>query len=187
MAQTAQAAAQTSTAQTSTTEPLEFKGPQRSITGSMALLIAGLSAFFMGFTDVFFVEAMAWIFTIWGVLMLYANMLDIAMRYQITDEALILYNPLRFWGMRRVWDWAHIRRLEVEVKQNDASLKDDVIVHVYYTPEGGTVIEREDMPYHGQLVRIIVERAGLKPAPKQKMTDFDQPPLDEAGVYTWKK
>ena len=187
MAQTAQAAAQEAPAQTPTVEPLEFKGIQRSITGSMALLIAGLSAFFMGFTDVFFVEAMAWIFTIWGVLMLYANMLDIAMRYQITDEALVLYNPLRFWGARRVWEWARIQRLEVEVKQNDASLKEDVVVHVYYTPEGSAVIEREDMPYHSELVRIITERAGLKPAPKQKMTDFDQVPLDEAAVYVWKK
>lgn len=166
---------------------IEFEGRKHSLSGAMALLIAGASAFFMGFTNVFFVEAMAWIFLIWGALLLYANALDITLRYQVTEDALVLYSPVRFWGIRRVWDWGHIHRLDVEVLQNEASLEEDVVVRVYYTPEGSVAIEREDMPYYAELARLIVEKAGLKPQPKQQMTSFDDVPLFSAATYTWKK
>jgi len=128
---------------------------------------------------------MAWTFVLWGALFLYGNLLDIYQTYQVTDEALIIKNPLRPWGATKVWDWAHLHRMDVVVKRAEAEL-DDAVMQIYYTPEGEIVIEREDRGYDPELARLIIERAGLKPTAPENPKDLAQLPPGKR-TYFWNK
>jgi hypothetical protein len=166
--------------------PAVFPGPRRNFVSAIAMIVAGAGIFVMGITQYYFVEAMAWVFLIWGALLFYSDLLDVTLTYTVTGEALVLRSPLRFWGWRRVWPWQHIVQLIVVVERQEATAE-DVEIQVYCTPEGSTALAREDMPYDPELARLVAEKAGLKPERGQKMQNFDQIPQDEKGVYTWKK
>lgn len=172
--------------QTPSADPMVFPGPRKSIAASLTLLIAGVLAFFMGMTHVFFVEAMAWIFVLWGGLLFYNNLVDLALTYEVTEEALVIKSPLRFWGFKRVWPWQNINRLDLVVNRVEAE-PEDVEMQIYYTPEESTVIAREDAPYYPNLAQLIVERSQLKAEGGQAMQDFSAIPQNEKATYSWKK
>lgn len=170
--------------QTVTPEHQIFRTRPKSIVGALALLIAGVLSFTQGYTNLFFVEAMAWTFSIWGALLMYNHLADYTTRYEITDEALVILTPFVFWRPKRVWDWAQINRMDVIVGQIEAE-PEDVMMQVYRVATGSTVINREDMAYDPQLAQIIAERAGLKAKRGQAMQSFDKIPQDAKATYNW--
>ncbi len=167
-----------------TRESLKFKGRPKSMVSAAALLIAGTLTFTMGIDRLFFVEAIAWTFLIWGALLLYGHVIDLGTVYEVSDDGLVINSPLRFWALNRKWDWGHITRLDVIVRRTEAS-EGDADLHVHYTPEDSTVLFREDLPYISGLAEEIANRAGLSPARGQAMQSFDSLPQDEKGAYTW--
>ncbi|MBI3959028.1 MAG: hypothetical protein HY328_09480 [Chloroflexi bacterium] len=165
-------------------ERLIFKGKSKAMGAAIAVLAAGLLTFSMGINRVFFVEAMAWTFIVWGALLLYGHIIDYSTTYEVTDDALIVRSPLRFWSLGRSMDWGHIKRMNVVVGRVEAEAE-DATVQVIYTPEGSTQMIREDMPFNAALAQEIVTRAGLKAVKGSGMTRFDAIPQDAKGQYTW--
>jgi hypothetical protein len=47
-------------------------------------------------------------------------------------------------------------------------------------------LDREDRNYDPELVRIIIDRAKLRPDAASKAVDLDNLPLGETVTYTWK-
>lgn len=166
-------------------ESVTFRGRPKSMVSAAALLIAGTLTFTMGIDRLFFVEALAWTFLIWGALLLYGHLIDIGTVYEVSDEGLAIKSPLRFWALSRKWDWGNMTRLDVIVRSREARAA-DVDLHVHYTPEDSTVLFREDLPFIPELAEEIAGRAGLKPERRQAMQSFDSIPQDERGSYTWK-
>ena len=162
-----------------------FGGTTQNFVPGIALLFAGIMAFSMGLTDVFFAEATAWTFIIWGALFVYGGLLDINNVYEVTDEALIIRNPFKIWSVRRTWDWGRVNRLDVVVKRADGG-KHNIIMQTYYTPEGELALDREDRPYDAALAALIVERAGLKPADKETPKDVTKIPTNAKATFTWR-
>lgn len=160
-----------------------FEGTQRNMVVSIAMLTTAALAFSMDLTHVFFARAMAWTFVLWGALLLYSNLLDLYETYTVTDEALIIKNPLRPWGATKVWDWAHVNRVDVLVKRAEAELA-DAVSQIYYTPEGEITIEREDRVYDPELVRLVIERAKLKPTNPANPKDLTHLP-EGKKTYVW--
>ncbi len=181
MAEAAQAQA------TSQETRLIFPARGRSVVAAMALLVAGLLTFTMGLGDVFFVRATAWTFVLWGALLMYGHIIDWTTTFEVTDEALIIRSPMRFWAPRRVWDWEHIFRVDVVVDRLEAK-EEDVVIQIYYQPEGSAVIYREDVLYIPELAHLVVERAGLKPADRgQPLQSVDRIPPDVKGKFSFRK
>jgi hypothetical protein len=150
-----------------------------------ALLFAGILAFSMGMTDVFFAEATAWTFAIWGALLIYSGLVDINETYEVTDDALIVRNAMRPWAPKKTFDWARVTRLDVVVKRAEGR-DDDVMMHVYYQPEGELANERRDRIYNPALAAAIVERASLNPADKNTPKDVTRIPRKEKATFTWR-
>ncbi len=164
---------------------LVFQGTQRNMVVGVAMLVTAALAFSMNLTHVFFAEAMAWTFVLWGGLLLYSNLLDYYETYTVTDEGLVIKNPLRPWGAMKVWDWAHVNRVDILVKRAEARIE-DAVMQVYFTPEGEIVIEREDRLYDPELVRLIIERAGLKPTDPGNPKDLTTLPPGRK-MYAWNR
>ncbi|MCX6046821.1 MAG: hypothetical protein NT075_17080 [Chloroflexi bacterium] len=167
------------------TNQLVFQGTRRNMVVGIAMLATAGLAFTMNLTHVFFASAMAWTFALWGGLLLYSNLLDYYETYTVTDAGLLIKNPLRPWGAVKVWDWAHLNRVDIVVKRTEANVE-DAVMQVYYTPEGEIVIEREDRAYDPELVRLIIERAGLKPTDPSNPKDLTQLPPGKK-MYAWNK
>ncbi len=165
-------------------ERLIFKGQPKSMGAALAVMLAGILTFSMGLNRVFFVEAMAWTFIAWGALLLYGHIIDYSTTYEVTDDALIVRSPTRFWSLGRSMDWGHIKRMNVIVERAEAETE-DVGLQVIYTPDGSTQMIREDMPYDPALAQEIATRAGLKAAKGSGMTSFQAIPQDSKGSYTW--
>ncbi|MBP7960477.1 MAG: hypothetical protein KBG20_21550 [Caldilineaceae bacterium] len=163
-----------------------FSGPKKNLVTGVAMTAAGLMAFNMGMTETFFIEAMAWTFLIWGVLMVYSNLLEMNETYTLTDEALTVTNPMRFWGAKRTWQWKHINRMDLTIKRNDPSA-DDVKVFVFYTPPTQPgVLNRVDLAYNAELLKALTSRANLKAEKGSAFANLDVIPQDSPGVYSWK-
>ena len=165
--------------------PMIYTGTSNNLVPGAALLFGGILAFSMGMTDVFFAEATAWTFAIWGSLMIYIGLLDINETYEVTDDALIVRNAMRPWAPRKTFDWARVTRLDVVVKRADAR-DDDVTMHVYYQPEGELANERRDRIYNPALAAAVVERASLNPADRNTPKDVTRIPRKEKATYTWR-
>lgn len=161
-----------------------FRTKPKPIVSALALLVAGIVTFSMGITHLFFVEAMAWVFALWGALLMYNHISDFFTRYVVTEDALVIYTPAILWRIKREWDWSGIKRMDVVVKQLEAR-PEDVEMQIFYTAAGSTVLHREDVVFNPELARIITERAGLKAKRGQEMASFDQIPQDAKGTYTW--
>jgi len=127
---------------------------------------------------------MAWTFIVWGALLLYGHIIDFSTTYEVTDDALIVRSPVRFWSLSRTMDWGHVKRMNVVVGRVGAEAE-DAGLQVIYTPEGSTQMIREDMPYDAQLAQEIATRAGLKAAKGSGMTRFDAIPQETKGNYSW--
>lgn len=168
-----------------TPQTIEFHGSPRNMIPGAALLFAGIMAFPMGMTDVFFAEAIAWTFAAWGLLLIYSGLLDIYNTYIVTDDALLIKNPMRFWETSKTWHWGNINRLDIIVKRPEAK-PGDKVMQVYFTPTGELNLEREDRQYDPALVQLIIDRAVLKPAEKANPKDLHNLPKAKA-VYTWNR
>lgn len=166
------------------TQDQSFRTQPKSIVSALALLVAGAVTFSMGITHLFFVEAMAWCFLLWGALLMYNHLSDFFTRYVVTDDSLVINTPAILWRMKRVWDWKHIKRMEILVKSTEAK-PEDVEMQIYYTAQGSTVLHREDLVFTPELAKVVAERAGLKPQRGQAMTTFDSIPQGSKGKYTW--
>lgn len=168
-----------------TQQSYEFHGTPRNMVPGAALLFAGAMAFTMGMTDVFFAEAMAWTFAIWGALLIFGGLLDLYNSYVVTDEALLINNPVRFWEANKKWHWGNINRMDIVVKRAE-SRPSDMVLMVYFTPTGELNIEREDRQYDPFLAQMIIDRAVLKPADKGNPQDLHNLPHAKA-TYTWNR
>jgi hypothetical protein len=162
-----------------------FGGTPRNLALGFAMFAAAALAFSMNLTDVFFAKAVAWIFVLWGILFLYIGLMDLYQVYEVTDEALIIRNPMRPWAATKVFDWPHVHRMDIVVKRRDAEFE-DAELQVYYTPEGEISIEREDRAYNPTLAAWIIERAELRPTSSTNPTDFTKLPQGKA-TYIWNK
>lgn len=166
-------------------EKLIFTGTQRNLASGFAMLAAAGLAFSMKLTDVFFAEAVAWVFVLWGVLFIYTGLLDMNQTFEVTDDALIVRNAMRPWAAPKVYDWAYVHRLDVVVKRIDAR-PEDAVMQIYYTPEGEIEIFREDRAYDPDLARLVIDRAGLQPVAASNPSDLTQLPRGKATYY-WNK
>lgn len=165
--------------------PLVFTGPKKNFVTGVAFTATGLMAFSMGLTHTFFVEATAWTFLIWGLLFVYSDLLQMNETYTLTEESLTISNPARFWGLKRVWSWADIKRVDAVIKRNDP-VAEDVKVHVYYTPaDQPGVFNRADVAYNPELLQAILDHAGLKAAKGSSFSDLNSIPQEQPGTYQW--
>lgn len=165
---------------------LIYRRTPKSMVSALALLIAGLLTFVMGMNTVYFVEAMAWTFLIWGALMMYNHLTDLLTEYIIEDDALIIRSPLRFWGPNRVWKWSQILRMDILVKRVEAD-EEDLEMQIYHQPEGTTQMNREDLGFVPDLAQVILDRASLNPERGQAMQSLNQIPQDTKATYRWSK
>lgn len=170
---------------TSKSNRLIFTGSRRNMAVGVAMLVTGILAFPMDLTHVFFARAVAWTFILWGLLFIYGSLLDVYQSYEVTDDALIISNPVRFLLPTKVWQWANVQRLDVTVRRTDAEYQ-DATIKVYYQQPGELTIEREDRVYDPELVRLIIERAELLPVDKKNPTNFTVLPKVKA-TYIWNK
>lgn len=165
-------------------ESLQFGGTPRNLVPGMAMALASAAAFMMNLTHVFFAEAMAWTFLIWGVLLILSGLLDIYRTFEVTDRGLAMRNKIWFWSSGKVWDWAEINRLEIAVS-NRVRRPQDATMRIYHTAKGELALEREDRAFTPELAQAIIDRAGLKPAAKDNPKDLAQLSVERAGLYTW--
>lgn len=164
---------------------ITYSGSSNNMVPGAALLFAGILAFSMGMTNLFFTEAMAWTFAIWGALLIYSGALEINETYEITDDALIIRNVMRPWAPRKTFAWERVNRLDVVVKRAEGG-DDDVTMHVYYQPEGELANERRDRIYDPALAQLIVEYAGLRPEDKDTPKEVTRIPRQNKATFTWK-
>jgi hypothetical protein len=122
---------------------------------------------------------------LWGLLFIYGSLLDVYQSYEVTEDALIIRNPVRFLLPTKVWNWGNIQRIDVTVNRNDAEYQ-DATAKVYYQQTGELTVEREDRVYDPELVRLIIERAGLLPVDKKNPADLTVLPKTKA-TYIWNK
>lgn len=170
-------------AESDASQRVTFRGVPHNMVVGVAMLLAGLVSFVMGMTDVFFAEALAWTFVLWGILFLFVDLLDWLKTWTVTDDALIIRSPARFWRSRKEWDWAHIHRLDLVVKRRDPKVQ-DIEMQVYFTAPGDSELDREDRAYSEELVRLILEKAALKSTHADNPTGFDSiPPVKATYVY----
>ncbi len=165
-------------------ETMKFGGTPRNLVPGMAILLAGVLAFFMNMTHVFFAEAMAWVFIVWGLLLIYVGLSDINKTYEITDEALIIRNLLRPWVSTKVWDWGYINRMDVVTHKKD-NIPSEATMQVYCAVEGELAVLREDRSFNPVLAQEIIERADLKPGGTDNPTDMVTLPLHQDKTYSW--
>lgn len=183
MAEVAQTTISSATVAEKSDNSLTFTGTQRNFATGVAMLLGGSMAFTMGMTDVFFAEAVAWTFVAWGLLFIYNNLIEIYQTYKVTDDALIIDTPWRPVERHKEFDWAHLHRVDVIVKRNEPK-PEDIMMHVYHTPEGETVLDREDRRFDPVLAQLIIERAKLKATDATISTDLSKlPPVK--GHYVW--
>lgn len=181
----AEVAQQPAVVHTQDQDKIVFHGSQRNMAVGVAMILAGALAFTMGLTDVFFAEAMAWTFVIWGALFLFSDLLDVLKTWAVGPDALEIRSPGRWWSRNKVWGWDEISRLDVIVKRAEAKIQ-DVEMQVYHTATGDTALEREDRTYSPHLAQLIVERSKLKAAGKDNPANFEELPQGKAS-YVWNK
>lgn len=167
------------------TNEIIFHGTPRTMVVGFSLLLAGILAFVMDFTHVFFTEALAWVFIIWGALFLLNDFVDYLETWRVTDSALINASPARFWNPSQAWPWKEITRVDVIVKRPEPDVR-DIEMQVHHNVPGEISLHRADRVFSPQLARIIVERAGLKPAHQISTDAFESVQL-ETGTYTWNR
>lgn len=162
-----------------------FTGSQRNMAVGVAMFATALLAFSMDLTHTFFARATAWTFVLWGLLFIYGSLLDIYQSYEVGDDALRISNPARFLLPTKVWQWDNVQRVDVTVRRTDAEYQ-DATIKVYYQEPGELTVEREDRVYDPELVRLIIERADLRPVDKKNPTNFTTLPQVKA-TYIWNK
>jgi len=179
----AEVATANATQNSSGSTAIVFQGRAKNMAVAVAMFATAALAFSMDLTHTYFAEATAWTFVIWGGLLLFGGLIDIYQAYIVTDDALVVRNPVRFLQATKVWDWANIQRMDVVVKRADAEYQ-DAIIQIHYQEPGEIVVEREDRTYDPELARLVVERAGLSPAADNTLHDLTTLPQTKT-TYTW--
>lgn len=185
MAELAQSASTPAESDNSTVKSIQFTGSARNLVPAIGLLVAGLAAPVMGLTVVYFAEALAWTFVIWGLLFLYMGLLDIYKTYEFTENALIIRSPFRFWNYKKEWDWASVIRMDVKIKQPNARIQ-DAELQLYWDVPGEVEVEREDRDYDPAIAQAVIDYAGLS-SESDEIEELDHLPLGQTGSYTWRK
>lgn len=162
-----------------------FGGERRNMAMGVAMLGAGGAAFVSGLTHSFFAQAIAWTFIFWGLLFLYGDLLLSTRRFEVRDDTLTVSIPMRLWNRKRVWAWQDIHRLDVAIHGRDIR-QDGVTIYVHHQFPGEIALDREDRNYDPELVRVIIDRAKLRPDAASKGIDLDYLPLGETATFTWK-
>lgn len=162
-----------------------FTGSYRNFAVGVAFLIGGGLAFSMNMTSTFFGKWIAWTFVAWGILLLFSDLLESVQSYEVTEEAIIIKNPLRFWYPRKVWTWGRVYRMDLLLKRAEGRFE-DAEIQIFHEVEGELVKEREDRTYDPTLARLIVERAGLQPVSAENPTDFSVLPSTKT-THHWTK
>ena len=150
----------------------------------VALTAAAGAAFMMGMTDVFFAEATAWTFVIWGILFLLVGLADVAQTYVVREDGLEIKNAVRLWDRDKYWLWDNIYQLDVAVNRPDGRLE-DAVLKVHHQAPGATALEREDRAYNPELAGLIIEHANLSPSGDVIVEDLTALPKGKV-VYVWK-
>lgn len=163
-----------------------FGGETRNMAMGIAMLGGGVAAFVAGLTHTFFAEAMAWTFIAWGVFFLYGDLLLMTRRFIVTDEALEIKIPFRFWSRNKVWDWKDVYRVDVVIDRRSTHAR-EVAIHIYHQFPGEIAIDREDSNFDPELVALIIERARLKPDGDAAKIDLNNLPLGKATHLIWKR
>lgn len=166
-------------------DAIVFGGPRRNMAMGIAMLGAGLAAFVSGLTHTFFAEAIAWTFVLWGVFVLYTDLLLTTRKLEVRSESLTVDVPFRPWSRKRVWEWENINRLDIIVHRRDIR-QDTATLQVYHQYPGEVSLDREDVNYEPELARLIVERAGLRPDKESGAVDLTNLPLGSERTFTWK-
>ena len=179
--------------ETTLTEPVApprnaivFGGETRNMAMGIAMLGGGIAAFVAGLTHTFFAEALAWTFIAWGVFFLYGDLLLMTRRFIVTDDALEIRIPFRFWSRNKVWAWKDVYRVDVVIDRRATHAKNTAI-HVYHQFPGEIAIDREDSDFDPELVALIIERARLKPDGDAAKVDLNNLPLGNSATLTWKR
>ena len=165
-------------------ESIKFGGTQRNLVPGMALLLAGVSAFFMNMTDFFPVEVIAWVIVIGGLLWVYIGLADIYESFEVTEEALLIHDSMRPWRGSKQWDWAHINQLDVVTHREDSRLS-DATMQIYFTVDGEPTVLCEDRGYDHELAQLIINHAELKPTGSVNLSELATLPLQNEATYTW--
>jgi hypothetical protein len=162
-----------------------YTGSPRNLALGVAFAVAGGSSFMMGMTDVFFSEATAWTFVIWGILFILVGLADMAQTYIVSPDALDIKNAIRFWDRDKTWAWENVYRMDVLVSKPDARLE-DAKMQIYHQQPGDVAIGREDRDYLPELAQQVIDHAGLAPQGDANPTDLSHLPRGKA-TYTWSK
>lgn len=162
-----------------------FHGSPKNMAVGFALIFAGGLAFVMNLTHVFFAEALAWTFLLWGLLFLLFDLIDYLETWTVSDEGLRIASPVRFWRREVFWKWADINRVDVIVKRNEPDIKDMEMI-VNHQLSGELAIDVDERIYSPQLANLIVERSGLKAAHPISQEGFENRKVSK-GQYTWNK
>ncbi len=162
-----------------------FHGTPRNMVVGITFLLAGLIAFTMGMTTVFFAEALAWTFVIWGILFLLYDLYDWNRTWVVSDKGLWIGSGATRRRSGNVWEWANVNRIDLIVKRYEPKPQ-DVVMQVYYSPPGDSRLVREDRAYSPDLARLIIEHADLKATHAINPSDLDQLPPDKV-TYIWNK
>jgi hypothetical protein len=163
-----------------------FGGETRNMAMGVAMLGAGAGAFVLGLTHTFFAQAIAVTFVFWGLFFLYNDLLMSTRRFTVTDAGLKIDVPMRLWSRSRLWEWKDINRLDVVTYRRDIDPQNSSI-QVHHQYPGEIALDREDRNYDPALVRLIVERAGLKPDKSNTVANLASLPTGKDATYTWKK
>ena len=161
-----------------------FRGTPKNLAIGIIMLVAAAMSFMMGMTEVYFARALAWTFVIWGALMLYVDLWDNFQVFEVTDEALLIHNNMRFWNITREWKWENINRLDVIVKKVDARPQDvSIEFRTFNAEESATLVDEHS--FDPRLTEIMIERSGLNPDKDNPVTDLYNLPSGVKGRYTW--
>ncbi|MBK8046031.1 MAG: hypothetical protein IPK16_02195 [Anaerolineales bacterium] len=163
-----------------------FGGEHRNMAMGVAMLGAGVAAFIATYTSTFFAQAIAWTFIIWGLFFLWGDLLLTTRRFEVRPDTFTVDIPFRLWGRRKVWAWKDVNRLDILIERRD-SRPDDAQIRIHHVYPGSIRLDREDRSFEPELVRLIIDRAKLKPEATSGGVDLYSLPLNQEISFTWKK
>lgn len=165
-------------------EPVTFRGLQKNPSVGIAILLAGVMSFAMGVTNTFFAEASAWTFVIWGLLLLFSNLLDNYQTYLLDNDGIKITNPVRFWYRNKQWSWEDIYRLDILVGRRDTK-PEHADMHIYHELSGEIIKDREDRKLDPEMAQIIIVRAGLQAVDESNPATVTELKLSNRQKYHW--
>ena len=85
-----------------------------------------------------------------------------------------------------MWAWKDVTRLDIVVERRD-NRAESAQIRVHHQFPGEVQLGREDRSFEPELVRLIIDRAKLKPEATSAKIDLYSLPLNEDVTFTWKK